>query len=64
MPRCYGFSKGAVSMEEKVCRDAEFQGYRFFIWTIRYCALLFADLQLRGGLGSFGGRERVLAAAA
>ena len=64
MPRCYGFSEAAVSMEEVVRCDAEFQGYRFFIWTIRFRAVFFADLQLRGGLGSFGGRERVLAAAA
>jgi hypothetical protein len=65
MPRCYGFSVAAVSMEEVVCRDAEFQGNRFFLWTIRFRAVLFADLQLRGGLGAFGGgRERVLAAAA
>jgi hypothetical protein len=65
MPECYGFSEAAGSMEEVVCCDAEFQGYRFFIWTIRFRAVLFADLRLRGGLGAFGGgRERVLAAAA
>jgi hypothetical protein len=48
-----------------VCCDAEFQGYRFFIWTIRFCGALFADLQRGGGFGAFGGwGERVLAAAA
>ncbi|WP_433969156.1 SH3 domain-containing protein [Tunturiibacter gelidiferens] len=38
-----------------VCCDAEFQGYRFFIWTIRFCAALLADLQRGGGFGAFGG---------
>ena len=65
MPRGYGFGEAAVSMEEVVCCDAEFQSYRFFLWTIRFRAALFADLQLRVGLSAFGGRrERVLAAAA
>lgn len=59
----YGFDVAAVSMELVLCCDAEFQG--FFFSTIRFCALLFANLQLRSGFdGADCGREWLLAAAA
>jgi hypothetical protein len=62
---CYGFDVAAVSMELVLCCDAEFQGYRFFFSTIRFCAVLFASLQLRSGFdGADCWREWLLAASA
>ena len=54
----YGFDVAAVSMEIVLCCDAEFQDYRFFFSTIRFRAVLFADLQLRSSFdGADCGRE-------
>jgi hypothetical protein len=62
---CYGFDVAAVSMELVLCCDAEFPGYRFFFSTIRFCAVLFASLQLRSGFdGADCWREWLLAASA
>jgi hypothetical protein len=62
---CYGFDVAAVSMELVLCCDAEFQGYRFFFSTIRFCAVHFASLQLRSGFdGADCWREWLLAASA
>ncbi len=61
----YGFDVAAVSMELVLCCDAEFQGYRFFFSTIRFCTVLFADLLLHSGFNNAScGREWLLAAAA